>query len=165
MKFTLSDEVVNFLITSFATPNEAIDDNKIHNVRFSNATIISALIVDTAPEIKQIKINGEKRRSSSNILTERAFKLLKKVNNGLEVSFGKADKPKPAKIEPVITFKVWPFEASEIILVGTRLFQKLTLVKFSVTTKGSKETFISVTSNINLPIDNLPSGDKIPGVE
>ena len=165
MNFNLSDEVVNFRKTSLAIPREAIEANNIQIAKLSRATIISVLIEDIAPAIKQIKISGETKRSSSNTFTDNEFKLFKKDIIGFEVSLGNAAKPKPAKIEPVITLRVWPVDASVKILVGTKLFQKFGLETFSGILEVEMFTFISVTSSINLPIDNLPSGDKIPGFE
>ena len=165
MKFDLSAEVVNFLRTSFAIPREATDASNIQIAKLSNATINSVLILDIAPAIKQIKISGDIIRSSSNIFTDNEFKLLKKETIGLDVSLGNAAKPKPPKIEPVITLSVCPFEASVKILVGTKLFQKIGLGTFSEIADSETVTLMSVTSSINLPIDNLPSGDKIPGFE
>ena len=59
LNFNLSAEVVNFRKTSFAIPREAIEANNIQIAKLSSATIISVLIVDIAPAIKQTKIRGE----------------------------------------------------------------------------------------------------------
>ena len=83
-----------------------ISKNNIQIAKLSRATIISVLIEDIAPAIKQIKISGETKRSSSNTFTDNEFKLFKKDIIGFEVSLGNAAKPKPAKIEPVITLRV-----------------------------------------------------------
>ena len=54
---------VNRLNTSLEIPSDAIAVKKTHIVKFSKATIISALIVETAPAIRQISTSGARLRT------------------------------------------------------------------------------------------------------
>jgi hypothetical protein len=83
-------------------------------------------------------------------------------NKGSALSLDNSDNPQPNRHEPVITLSVSLLEASPIIFIGNKSLNHLKLSLIPLLTVDN-DKFISVTSSMYLPIDSLPSGDRIPG--
>ena len=81
---------------------------------------------------------------------------------GAERSLGRSDKPHPKRIEPVITFNVCPLDASPTMLLGNIVLAHSNGSEASAAAV-ERVNRISVTSNMYVPIDNRPSGERTPG--